>query len=296
MSSTSIIANGLLVISFLMNTLYVSGMEKESQLLVSSCDKKNSCIDIVKDVLALGSTCKSFNKNKDLYVAFGKFCKDRYSMTEKNEVMSLLSLNTGRDNYWEHRYPLFILVHATNWYSRLFLAAIEKNDKEMLTEFFKNGANPNQKYDSWEPDWFSIRDIDTVKMFIAQEVDLHGGRGAYLNVLWYSIACDDFSPQLIDFYLKNNVDARGIDRDGNCILHRIAIYSSLCLNPVSCDDYEKITKLFVKAAPELIDIKNNKGKTPLKFAYDKLDDSFTDIKGGRILAVIRVIESYGPAM
>jgi len=293
MNNTCTVVNTLLGISFF-SFMHISGMEKQPTSLVLFDDKKSSH-NLVKDILALTATCKRFNKEEDLHIAFGKFCKNR--ITKKNELMRNWSMSNGWWHYWERRCGAFTLIYAgadnNAWpHNTLFRHAIEKKDKKMITALFENDVNPNQNWHVQEPDWFHIEDIDIAKMFIAHNVDLQQEVGWFPNVLWCLVAHNP-SPQLIEFYLNNNVDTNKRDRDGNCLLHKVAIYSALYLNRGSCDDYAKIIELLLKATPDLINAKNNEGKTPLDLAYDKLEEPHTDIKGGRIAAVIISLESHG---
>ncbi len=305
MNSASTIANGLLAISFLMNVVYVSGMEIEKQeiiipplpydLALSIIHVNKPLEDVVKATLALRSTCRYFNANI-LPVEIGKSCK-HYDIAEKNKVMEKLLCSMNDFNYWNKRQAAFLLTYAgadnqaCGYYS-LLCRAIHRKDKEMLIALFENNTDPNQRRSMHtEPDWFQIKDIDIAKMFITKGIDINAeGDRSHPNILWFTLLHNSL-PKFIQFYLQNKVDVKKRNVDDWCILHKFVSCSWNCL---AREDYIKIGELLCNAAPELINAKDKKGQTPLGLAYERLNrNNISKSEKKTFNAIIVLLEKHG---
>jgi hypothetical protein len=323
MNDKTINLNALLAIIFLINHTYAFGMKKKlalkesynkksflageynknytllillSKRVVPMIYEEKSLEDAVKTSLSLSATCKYLNTILSTNV-IGKSCK-HYDITEKNNVMKKLLLSMNDETYWYKRRAAFILVCAgadntADEFYPLLRRAIHPTDKEMIAALFENNADPNQKRWCQEPDWFAIKDVDMLNMFIARDVNLHVEAFGCPNVLWWTLVHNPL-PEWIELYLKYNVDAKKRDtRTGECILHKLV---SLTWSPLkkSIDDYVRIGELLLNAAPELINIKNNDGDTALGGARKKLayDRYMSENEKQTIIALIDLFEKH----
>jgi hypothetical protein len=293
MNDKTITLNALLAITFLMIPMYISGMEKKIGLLDLSCDG-SSLAEIVKATVMLSATCK--RNQKEMPIVFGKFCKDRYDITEKNNVMKKLLWSMNDETYWYKRRAAFILVCAgadntADEFYPLLRRAIHRTDKEMIAALFENDADPNQE-EHQEPDWFAIKDVDMLNMFIARDVNLHVEAFGCPNVLWWTLVHNPLS-EWIELYLKYKVDAKKRKtRTGNCILHQL-VHCAESLSIKSIDDYVRIGELLLNAAPELINMENKDGDTSLGAARKQLTDRYTSDNGKQtIIALINLFEKH----
>jgi len=253
----------------------------------------NPLEDGIKTALSLRRTCKHFYMLPLEY--FGK-AYPHHTKTEKNEVLNKLlsyvwrSGNTSK-SYWNTRCASSILIHAgadndTNEYHSLLTLATRYNDKKMITLLFKNGVSPHQKHKLLgDPDFFYINTIKIAKTFIANNVNLNMeglGYGAYL--LWYLIQYKKPS-ELVEFCLNHHVNAKTIEpSDGYCILHFIVGAATSTVRHAgkyAIDYYIKICALLLKAVPEMVDLLNNEGETPIDMArdimaeYDEYENSYS---------------------
>jgi len=239
----------------------------------------NPLKDGIKTALSLRRTCKHFYMLPLEY--FGK-AYPHHTKTEKNEVLSkLLSnvWNSGSEKYRNTRCGSLILIYAgadndANKDHSLLALAIRYSDKKMITLLFKNGVSPHQKNKNGDPDFFYIRTIKIAKTFIANNVNLNmegsSEYGPYL--LWSLISHGIFPSELVEFYLNHHVDAKKIEpSDGYCILHYIvgaATSTVRCAGKYAIDYYIKVCALLLKAVPEMVDLLNNRGETPIDWARD----------------------------
>ncbi len=301
MTSKTITVTALLAMTFLMTSMHISGMERtltlpdlpHEMVIPIICNGK-FLEDTVKTTLALSTTCKHFNELISPAMV-GKFCKN-YNIAEKNKVMKKLLQSMNDITYWNKRRAAFLLVYAgadNAVCSRdsLLQRAIYRKDKEMIAALFENNANPNQQGLYEDPDWFVIKNVDILEMFI-DRVDVNAEGYHEPNVLWYTIL-HHCSPELIEFYLTHNVDAKKRKTlTGDCVLHKLVCcgwsYS------VSSVDYVRIGKLLLKAAPELINATNENGDTPLSSACKRLDrDHVMSYEKDTLTAIISLFEKHG---
>jgi hypothetical protein len=325
MNSLSIIANRLLAISFLMIVMCISGMEKEGRLalrddfsqnlflsnemlpqdvkliicdgLISIFYDKKCLEDTIKAALNVRSTCKHYHA-KISPVEIGKLCK-HYDAEEKNKLMKKLLESMNDFSYRNKRQAAFLLTYAgaddqaCSYYS-LLSRVIDRNDKEMTIALFENDADINQQ-NSLGPSWFRIKDIDTAQMFIAKGVDLQAGNDMHPNILWF-VMYQRCSFELIDFYVKQGVDVKKRNSDGQCILHQL-VGSSYCY--FTCKDsvdkekviYAKIGELLLNTAPELRNMTDCAGMTPLGLAYERLQrDRPTGTEKKNLNAIIALLK------
>ncbi len=292
----------LITITFLITSMHIFGMEEKSGLLVlpnelviSIIHNEKSLEDAVKIALSLSVTCKYFNTTLSTNV-ISNSCK-HYDITEKNNVMKKLLWSMNDKMYWHQRRGTFILVYAgaDNAVCEdypLLRRAIHQTDKEMIAALFENNADPNQNNDE-ESDWFAIKDVDILNMFIARDVNLHGEGSDDPNVLWYTILQNPLS-EWIKLYLSYKVDAKKRKtQTDDCILHRL-VHGAWTRSKKSIDDYVRIGELLLNVAPELINMKNKDGYTALGLARKELVDNvyMFDNRQQTIVALINLFEKH----
>ena len=137
----------------------------------------------------------------------------------------------------------------------------------MVKTLFQHHVNPTA-IDSSKPVFFVIRTIRIAQMFNEHGVNMYVNDCAFgTNALWYiskiiSKTNPECSLELIEFYLKNNVDATQLDpKDNSCLLHRLAEDDYIS----NVDEFLKKGTLLLNAMPkEMVNtLKQNSNKHPL---------------------------------
>jgi len=232
-------------------------------ILAYSVDTTKPLEDIMKSSLLLSTTCKKAN-TPELFIAIGKVCSS-YDIAEKNSVMKRLLSNTNDFNYKNVRHGLFLLTYAgadNNADERytLLSRAIHREDKQMIIALFQNNVNPNQQKKYEDPDFFDIKTVEILQMFIDQGVNLNAEGHYNPNLLWSCIT-HGRSSDLIEFYLNHKVDAKKIKIGNNeCIFHHLARCNYSYRN---IENYINLSTLLLKAAPDIINTLNQKGQTAM---------------------------------
>lgn len=279
MNSNIVTVNALLAITFLMSSMYISGMEKKPGLLDLPCDVVISIIgegksleDTVKTTLALSSTCKHFNAMISLAMV-GKSCQ-HYEIAEKNKLMKKWLDSISELTYWNKRRAAFILVYAgadnhANEYYTLLKRAIRCKDRDMAVALFKNNANPSQKREYDNPDFFYIATVSMAETFIAHGVNLQTEGYDKPNILWSAILHNPLL-DLIKLYLSHGVSTKSIKKyDGCCILHELVNFACMAWQRNNSMEYVQIGEELINAAPEMINTLNTDGETPIDLAHKK---------------------------
>ena len=228
----------------------------------------------IKNVLSLSSTCKDCN----IFLSPDRVGKafEYYSKVEKNAVMEKLLRRMHNLNYGYKRRKLEILIYAGadhNAYKdhSLFLRAIEQDDRDMITLLFSKKADPNSISDG-VPDFFHVRNIETANMFITKkDFNVHAAGLKLPNVLWHLVLHYP-SFELVKFYLSHNVKIN-VDND-NSIFHRMIWSVWSVWVQKNSEEFIKIAELLFKNAPEILNVRDKKGRTPLDVAKERLDNRY----------------------
>jgi hypothetical protein len=178
-------------------------------------------------------------------------------------------------------------------FGSLLQNAVYHRDKEMLTILFDNNVNPNQTNVALRhPIFFTIETIDIAQMFINKGVNLRAkGNKTTPHILW---ACFTYghSVELIEFYLRHNLDTRCIKTS---ILHSLVQF---VISKYDIDRYVQIGTLLLKADPGMINMLDENNKTPLdgvKITMQQFDQNIKKDKKGYDIcqALITLFEQHG---
>lgn len=264
----------------------LSGEESEEELL----EKK------IKFFMRLNTTCKKINQSLT-FEAIGKLCKN-YALIDKTDALQQLLETTTSLNYKVKRLPALILVCAganlmTNTYydflfqeevsnsDFLLQKAVFKNDIQMVETLFKHHASADVmliehvKYGHdalWNPLFFHIKTTEIARMFIKQGVHAHIPENDCKAKIFHQIIEDAYPSEIMALYLEHNIDAVKINfSDHSCMLHIFA-------NPFTMriDNIENfLTKgmVMLNAMPDMVNVLNNYGQTPLDVAQKSLKAS-----------------------
>jgi hypothetical protein len=227
-----------------------------------------------KSLFALHSTCKRFNSLLT-FKEMGNACKDYAAITTLNQMNSeiydmnyrtmrliaMILINTNIDTNTENVNPA---------HKRLLDQAIRHNDIKFTKTLLAHGANPNKEYIA-NPIFFNVKTIEVAQLLIDNGLDVHASNTLNPNVLWHITSYDEYPSALLTFYLTHKVDAKKIKASGSCLFHRICYNYSI--NPIDFDNFSEKIIILLNTIPEMINTKNNKGKTPLDYAQTQL--SFT---------------------
>jgi len=272
-------------------------------ILAHSIDSTQSLKNTINSCLQLSTVCKRFNMTQ-LFITIGTACS-HHNAIEKNTLMKNL-LDSMRDvNYNNKRNGAFLLTYAgadnaAGCFSLLH-EATHYNDTQMVTALFDNNANPNQHDPLLYPTFFYSNTIEMAQLFIDKAINLNKEFDDYFcpNIIWACIAFNR-SPELIEFYLNRDVNAKQLNTNGGSILHSLA-RGDYCHKHGTKDNI-KVATLILKKAPDMINLlyTENKSKeyerelTPLDISqeiikrYGKTTPNYTTL-----IAFIGLFKEYG---
>jgi hypothetical protein len=232
-------------------------------------DQVKSLETSMKIYMKLRSTCKTFNRLLT-DEKMGHLCKN-YAQNYKNKALKNL-LRNMYDNYKAKRLPALILVYAhadpniTYLGDPLLKRAVYEDDIRLIEILFKHHADPNIK-NHIAPVFFYVKTVDTAKIFIDYGVNIQATKDFDDdNVLWHIINEEEYSSQLLAFYLNYGIDTKKLNSAGCCLLHALA----KCAYIKNSAGFLDKAKLLFKAMPTMINALNYDNRTPLDIAYKSL--------------------------
>ncbi len=252
----------------------------------------------VKKFLRLSATCKRFKKRLT-FETIGSYCRD-YPSVDKNKILKNLANSLSYNNYHIKRLPilLFLCAHTDaiclkdkQFGNFISSQGVFYDDVSLVETFFKHGVAPHV-IGSRHPIIFYVTSKDMAQLFIDNGVNIHAIEGHYSlcrsdskgnfctctkhekledsspNVLWRVLdSCS--SADLLALYLKHNVDARLLDTQNNCILHKL-----VCVNRQLCnsrlDDFLDKSELLLGVIPDMVNTLNKINDTPLDMLMNRL--------------------------
>lgn len=252
-----------------------------SHCIVQSEDQVKSLEKSIKTFMKLSITCKFFNQLLT-FETIGNFCKS-YTLYVKSTALHSLMQHMSDKTYTIQRLPALILVCAGAYPNieaylghPLIRDAVQHNDTQLVTTLFKHHVDPNMKLrrltnsTSVIPIFFYAKTVEMAQLFIDNGADVHMTRSNPAgNVLWHIVDEDEYSTELVEFYLKLHVDVHERHPwDNSCLLH--AFMNQLKVN--NSDDYYRKGTLLLDAMSDIVNQLNNDNQTPLDILYQQLDD------------------------
>jgi len=327
MKNLTHILNTLCLLTIFFSTLSMQGMEYDAQL-ASHAEEYNSrnsvfllptdvlhCIvshhfvqddnqvivltNSIKIFMKLSTVCKKLNTSLT-FETIGKSCQN-YPQDEKNQTLNLIS-NYSLD---QRRLPVLILVCAgadtkEQDYAKFLLeGAVHTNDLKMVEILFKHHANPNEiVYGT--PVLMRVKTRAIAQEFIDNDVDLQLSIEGK-NILWYTTK-NEYTSDLMAFYIKHQVDAEKLSKDKSCLLHELAgskntpyhDYQKIDNYKIDdVDDFLKKAQLLLSAIPTMINQVNERNETPLQVAYHSWFDAHKDGTPEAFEKLMKLFARYG---
>lgn len=238
-----------------------------------STDKKENLKQHIKTLLNLQKVCKHFN-NTLSGEKIGQLCAN-YEKNVKDNVFAQLFNNVNDVNYWRKRFSLLILVHAgvhPDSYLQhnsfpLLLNSIQRNDLELSKIMLDHGADVNRKTYGG-PIFFFCKTKAMAELLMKYDLNVHqkdSGENIVWNLLFQSIFVKDYL-DLLTFYIEQGVDIKTLrNYDNACLLHIICggTYCHKDLKAV------KIAKILLPKMHDMVNVRDNKGMTPLDKIFEK---------------------------
>lgn len=256
--------------------------------------------DSVKSSLQLRKTCKEMNALLSTEL-IGTSVR-HYNQITKDISLSQLIKYLNKETYLRYKNAAMILIHSgaddnkneRHVYPTLLERVSTSDDIDAVKILFNNGAKPDQR-NLLCPVFFTITSRVVAQEFINRGFDIHKPHWAMQNVLWYTIA-HNHPYSLVQFYLELGVNPTILDSaSGTCIAHYFAdfVYKSFeYTNATEFDNYIKICRLLLNAAPEMLNIHDKDKKTPLDQANDYLVKEGKDNIKKLIQTIINLFKEY----
>lgn len=217
----------------------------------------------IKDILSLSTTCTHFN---NMLPYFGKLLQS-YNFDLRKKTMKAVRKKIDDYTYQKYRRSMLLLAHAG--YNRIASRFVYENDYEILKALFANGADANKYYSLLShPIFFDINTPLIAQLFIdhGANLQLRERDLTQESLLEYYIRTKrPFPRELIMTYIHNGYNPRETYKNGNNILHQIAL---------SCTDrsIKEDIIFFLELIPDMINAVNKFGRTPLDCCDPKQED------------------------
>lgn len=230
------------------------------------------CFNDMITINVIAELCKGHtpeNKDKVLQQITRELTRANYCMN-RPVVLALLyagaSPNIG--NYTKYNVHLNDVTYAN--FSLLHKVLIQ-NDNDLCIKLISDfNADPNQLHPNKCPLFFLVNNTVLADLFFKKGVDINAKDKDGNNVFWY---LHQLSLELIQFYINHGVDTRYINPvDGGCILHVLA--NPTFKNIYNSNDFYKKGVLLIKTIPDMINMLNKKGKTPIDLMEEKIKREF----------------------
>jgi len=203
----------------------------------------------------------------------GNLCKD-YAQIHKDRALSQVARCISTYRYEAKSLYALILVYAgtdaTFEHNRLLQKAVLEDDAQFVDILLKHNANPYRYMQKEGPIFFYAQTIEVAQVFIDYNINIHVGDHIYPNILWF-ILNDEYSADLMDFYLNHGVNARLLsDWEGNyCLLHGLA----RCSYVRDRDNFLKKGQFLLNAIPDMVNALSRSRKTPIDIVQCSLESS-----------------------
>jgi len=268
--------------------------------------QKQSLKNSIKTFMQLRAICKNFNVLLT-FVKIGDLCKN-YAQNDKNFILDDLRCGAYLkqdldDNTSKTRcFPALILICAGAdvnivriWLRSIFRHAISNNDVQLATTLFQLNVHLNLT-----KILFEVKTVEMAQICIAHGANIHAttletialmyayrGSSSETNILWH-IVRENYSSELMEFYLKKKVDATQNGWENRyCLLHGLAEHGWAEIENV--DDFLKKGDLLLEYIPHMINMLGLNKKTPLDIALRSLQEATTTKTK---LALEQLIELY----
>ncbi len=234
----------------------------------------------------LKKVCKCFKTMLTIQV-IGELCQG-HTIENKNKVLQKITHAIGATNYHIKRPIILALLYSgasadvgkhmkysahietPYQYFSLLHKALIKKDTDLIRLLLKHNADPNQLHPNIGPLFFFAPNIVIADLFLKNGTDFNAKDRKGNNVLWY---VHTLSFELINFYIKHNVDTRYINPlDGTCILHILANPSFKYIQ--DSNNFYKKGVLLIKAIPDMVNTLDKKGKTSIDLMEEKAKREF----------------------
>jgi hypothetical protein len=160
----------------------------------------------------------------------------------------------------------------------LLQQAVVQEDDFLIRKIFDHGLSANARHHlqyEERPVFFYAQNIKIIELFQEYHADLTAGTQLRPNVFWVVFANPDCKNKtaLVAFYLKNSISPAQMKTNdyenrhnhiNATLLHDIAFHSK---KYDGGRDYIEATRLILQQIPNMVNIINNRGKTPLDEAY-----------------------------
>lgn len=225
-------------------------------------NKNNSFTESIKAMLALSVTCTHFD-SKLPYLGQLLQC---YDVKTKNKALKKLLSSMNDLTYWHKKRAALLLVYAgadhnvQSSCSYLFEKAVNRNDLNMVTLLFQQGANANfidPLLD--DPIFFHAKIPEMVTIFGNNNANFNTSSELYPNVLWYLCGegTSDNADEIMQIYIDKGVDLRKMNLNNQSLLHEMAN------NSMFSDAHLKIARFTFTKAPDMINALDKQNNTPL---------------------------------
>ncbi len=236
----------------------------------------------VKLLTPLSATCKHFNRLITLETIGHLYKKNLKKSKVLKEVIR--QLYTSDKNKW---LPILaqVLVHAGGDVKAIpqetsaLEIAIRKNEEKLIATLLKYNADPNV-ISMWYPNnpiFFMAATTEIAQILMnSGKVNISATDCRNYNVLHYMLN-SHYSPELMSFYLKHNVDATKLYSHGRYILHELAwalfIHAPDNKSPIdlNIENILEKGKILLSVIPHMVNALTTEGKTPIDSAQDAFD-------------------------
>lgn len=287
----------ILLHSYPNNDAHITNIKK--RIKATSALLKN----IIKDAMRLRSACKDLNRFITVQ-KIGNMCS-HYDPLYKDKVLFDIAKSMHARNYETKRVPALINIHAgadalvqTEWCDDILLQnAVLHDDEQMIKILFKNKANPNARCHG-EPLFYHIKTVNIAQMFVTRNCKIDAKYNQFCpNVLWRTMH-QKYPSELLSFYLMYEVNAQTtLDRSqeevqgGNCLLHELANPTSLYIHDVQ--NFLRKGHILLAIMPQMINKRNNDGKTPTDLAHESFKAAKTHGKPEAFKRLIALFKQHG---
>jgi hypothetical protein len=245
-----------------------------SHCYANDADHVHSLENSITNFMKISMVCKKFNSFLPFKI-IGSFCK-HYTDKDKNQAFQNMMYKVRFIYHYSDRLPALILVCAgadPNIKNRqgccLLAMAVIENDTQVIATLLKHHANPNIKWLD-DPVFFYVKTVKIAQMFIDKGIDVHTSV-TFMGAKWYNVLYhmmgDSYSSDLLELYLKHEVNARILGPNKYSLLHSLARFS---MNTTNIDNRMRKARLLINVIPDMVNALNDEGQTPIGVAQESL--------------------------
>jgi len=195
-----------------------------------------------------------------------------FKREQKNHILKevIRCMEVGSVNYDKYcMVPLLLIYSGADVdimpenHSTCLDAAMTEDDERAIAFLLNHNANPYQLYDNEMPICFYATTNDILNLFL-QKVDKNEllSKSEHVAQILLRTWCP---PAIMAFWLDYGVNPRVIDQHGYCILHKLVEYMR-AYGGVTIEDILTKGELLLERIPDLINWKNDQGRTPIDLA------------------------------